>query len=156
MKRRPVISRFGISAALVSLALAALTATIARAQATMPAPAPETLPVDDRTLTIAVVDFDAKTLANPELGKQVAQVLEAALSGEPGFVLVDRGLLERTVREHELALSGVVDSGQAVKVGKLLNARVLVTGAVFPVDDKVWLVGKMIGTESSRMEAVTV
>ena len=34
------------------------------------------------------------------------------------------------MREHELALSGVVDSGQAVKVGKLLNARVLVPGMV--------------------------
>ena len=42
----------------------------------------------------------------------------ALLSGESGITLVERQSLMETLREHELNLTGLVDDGQAVKIGK--------------------------------------
>ncbi|MDA1055364.1 MAG: curli assembly protein CsgG [Planctomycetota bacterium] len=53
--------------------------------------------------------------------------------------------------EQELNLSGLVNPGQATQVGYLTGAKILVTGSVIVVDDSLYLVAKIIGTETSRV-----
>jgi hypothetical protein len=117
---------------------------------------PPAAPAAARPLTVAILDFGAKDPATPDLGAQIGEVLTAVLSGEPGFTLVDRATLARTLQEHELNLTGAVSTEQAVQVGKLVGARILVTGRAFTLGKQVFMTAKLIGTETSLVEGVLV
>jgi len=121
-----------------------------------PASAPASQPVPQGRLTVAILDFSANTPGAPELGSQIGEALTAVLSGEPGFTLLDRTALARTLQEHELNLSGVVETSQAIKIGKIIGARILVTGKAFPMGKQTFITAKIIGTETSLVEALLV
>jgi hypothetical protein len=107
-------------------------------------------------ITVAILDFGAKLPGAPDLGSQIGEALTAILSGEPGFRLVDRSTLARTLQEHELNLTGVVDTDQAIKVGKLVGARILVTGRAFTLGRQQIITVKLIGTETSLVDGLLV
>lgn len=107
------------------------------------------------TLTVAILDFAAKDPGNPDLGREIADALGALLSGEPGFTLVDRSAQERALQEQALNLTGLVDAEQAVKIGKIVGAKIIVTGRVFNLGQQTYIVAKLIGTETSLLESVT-
>ena len=107
-------------------------------------------------LTVAVLDFEANDPANPDFGKQIAEVVSVILSGEPGFKLVNRTALTRVLQEQELMLTGLVDTDQAVKVGKLVGARIMVAGRAFRLGKQTFITAKLIGTETSLVDGVIV
>src|SRR5262245_38672596 len=119
-------------------------AALARAAATEP-------------LTVAIFDFESKDEAVRDLGPKVSALLNANLSAEPQIITVERAELEKVLGEHELGLSGTVKPDEAAKIGSLTGAKVLVTGRVFKVEDELFIVAKIIGTETSRVygEAVS-
>jgi hypothetical protein len=127
----------------------ALLPMLARAQATQPA-------ASTSPLTVGVLNFDSSTAADKELGKQIGDALTAHLSGEDGLRLVERAVLTRALSELELNQSGVIDSQNATKIGKLVGAKLLVTGKAFPLDKQLYLTAKVIGTETSLVESVMV
>jgi len=102
-------------------------------------------------LTVAVFDFESKDEAVRDLGPKVAALVNASLSAEPQLITVERAELEKALGEQELGLSGTVSPESAAKVGNLTGAKVLVTGRVFQVENKLVLVAKIIGTETSRV-----
>lgn len=128
----------------------------AQQPATQPATSPARASARPNELTVALLDFASSAPGAAELGAQVGEVLTATLSSEPGFRLVDRATLTRTLQEHELNLSGVVDTDKAVQVGKVVGARILVTGKIFQMGKKLFITAKLIGTETSLVEGVLV
>src|ERR1035437_1490837 len=102
-------------------------------------------------LPIAVFDFDSKDENVRDLGAKVATLVNASLSGEPNLIIVERAELEKVLGEQELGLSGTVTPDSAAKVGKLTGAKVLVTARVFKTDTELFIVAKIIGTETSRV-----
>lgn len=131
----------------------ATAVTTALAQPAAPAPKPASRPA---SLTVAVLDFDASTPGNPDLGKQISETLTVTLSGENGFVLVERAAMARTLQEHELNLTGVVNQDQATKIGQLVGAKILIVGKAFALDKQLFITAKIIGTETSLVEGVLV
>src|SRR5688572_8077844 len=91
-------------------------------------------PTTGPAIPVALLDFDANMPGNAELGKQITEALTAVLTGEAGFTLVDRAAMHRTLQEHELNLTGLVNPDQAARIGKLVGAKVLVTGKAFLLD----------------------
>jgi len=102
-------------------------------------------------LTVAVFDFESKDEAVRSLGPKVATLVNADLSAEPQLITVERAELEKALGEQELGLSGTVSAETAAKVGNMTGAKVLVTGRVFQVENKMVIVAKIIGTETSRV-----
>ena len=102
-------------------------------------------------LTVAVFDFESKDEAVRDLGPKVATLINANLSAAPQIITVERAELEKILGEQELGLSGTVSPDTAAKVGQLTGAKVLVTGRVFKVDKELFIVVKVIGTETSRV-----
>ncbi len=102
-------------------------------------------------LTVAVFDFDSKDEAVRDLGPKIATLVNANLSAEPQIITVERAELEKVLGEHELGLSGTVSAESAAKVGQLTGAKVLVTGRVFKAEGELFIVAKIIGTETSRV-----
>ncbi len=150
--------------ALLVLALAAPSDI--RAQQTSPIEAKQppgtiaTQPVSttlkQQPITVTVLDFDAKDPARPDLGKNISDVLTAVLGSEESFRLVDRTMLETKLREQAISLTGLVDTEQAVKIGKLVGAKILVTGRCFVVGQQMFLTAKLIGVETSLVKPVLV
>jgi TolB-like protein len=117
-----------------------------------PAAGPTTTPA----LVVALLDFQTDTPGNPDLGKQIAETLTATLSSEDGIKLVDRTDITQMVREHELNLTGLVNPDDAVKIGHLVGAKILITGKAFTIDKSVFITAKLIGTETSLVSGVVV
>jgi len=84
-------------------------------------------------------------------GQKVSNVLFATLAANPAIELVDREEIDKLIDEAELNLSGMVSSRQAIQIGHLTGARVLVTGSLFELDDNLIIVAKIVGTETSRV-----
>jgi hypothetical protein len=106
---------------------------------------------DQPPLTVAIFDFESKDENVRDLGSKVATLLNAHLTAEPNLILVERAELEKVIGEQELNLSGTVSQDAAINVGNLTGARVLVTGRVFRVEKELFLVSKVIGTETGRV-----
>jgi curli biogenesis system outer membrane secretion channel CsgG len=113
-------------------------------------------PLKGTDLTVAILDFDTTAPGNPDLGKQISEALTAELTGDNSFTLVDRSSLARTLQENELNLTGLVNTEKATKIGKLVGAKILITGKVFPLDKQLFFTAKLIGTETSLVEGVLV
>ncbi len=107
---------------------------------------------------VAIFDFSEKGRGfNVQgSGEKVATMLYAYLSAMPGMVLVDREELDRIENELLLNMSGMVNPSQAVQVGQLTGAKILITGTLFEIDRNMMIVAKVIGVETSRVIGVHV
>lgn len=120
------------------LTLSLLASSVARAELQQPLP-------------VAVFDFESKDENVRDLGPKIATLINVNLSADPNLVTVERAELEKVLGEQELGLSGTVSPDTAAKVGQLTGAKVLVTGRVFKTDTELFIVAKIIGTETSRV-----
>lgn len=89
---------------------------------------------------------------NNDLGSQIAEILTARLSVEDSVQLVERAKLGKIMDEQKLKLVGIVDQDQAVKVGKLVGAKLLVMGKGFVMDNKLMIVTKVVGVETGLVK----
>ncbi|MEJ2646893.1 MAG: CsgG/HfaB family protein [Sedimentisphaerales bacterium] len=103
-------------------------------------------------VSVAIIDFESQAPGNPELGTQLSDILTARLSIYDQFQLVERKKLEDLLREHELNLTGMVDTPDAITAGKLIGAKILIFGRAFAVDRDLYIVTKIVGTETSQVK----
>lgn len=107
-------------------------------------------------LPAAILPFAERGSSVKGCGEKVSELLFAALSEQPDVWLVDRQDIEKVLSEHELSASGMVDPAQAVRLGAMTGAKVMITGSVLEVDKEVRLIAKIIGTETTRVLGVSV
>jgi len=141
---------------LAAVAAISFTARAADAAAAKPAatPAPAAATADAKVLDpvpTAVLAFTERGAAVKGDAEKVADLLFAKLSTDPDLWLVDRQELDKVLNEHELSASGMVNPAQAVKIGSLTGAKILVTGSVMDIDKDIYIVAKIIGTETTRV-----
>lgn len=105
---------------------------------------------------IAILPFRERGKEVENMGGQVADLVFAKLAVDPGLFLVDREDLDKTLAEAELNLSGIVNPAEAIAIGQLTGARLIVTGSVFQVDNTIYCVAKIIGVETSRVVGASV
>ncbi|NOY41294.1 MAG: curli assembly protein CsgG [Planctomycetes bacterium] len=105
---------------------------------------------------IAILPFRERGKEVEEMGGQVADLMFAKLVVDPSLFLVDREDLDKTLGEAELNLSGIVNPNEAITIGRLTGAKLIVTGSVFQIDNTIYVVAKIIGTETSRVVGASV
>src|SRR4051812_29118551 len=76
---------------------------------------------------MAVLGFDERGAGAKEMGAKVVDLLFAKLVVRPELYLVDRAELKKVLEEQALSASGAVKADEAVKVGQLTGARLIVT-----------------------------
>jgi TolB-like protein len=133
---------------MVSLATLLLAASSAPA-ADKAAKTPQVYPA-------ALLPFQERGKDTKDEGGKVTDLLFAQLAAEPSLTLVDRADIAKLLTEQEVSLSGLVNPQQATKVGQLTGAKLLITGSVLQVDNTVYLIAKIIGTETSRVVGASV
>ncbi len=132
-----------VAAALVTVAILTVPAGTAMAEA------PAVYPT-------AILSFHERGAGARGLGGTVSDILFGELVVNPDLMLVDREELARTLAEQELNLSGMVSPADAIKVGNLIGAKILISGSVIEADDALYLVARMVGTETSRVLGASV
>ncbi len=105
---------------------------------------------------LAILPFAEHGSGVKGYGEKATGILFASLAAKPNLYLVDRADLEKILQEKALNLSGAVAPGQAVQVGQLTGAKILVTGSVIEAGNSIYMVAKIIGTETSRVLGASV
>ncbi len=108
--------------------------------------------------TTAVLPFEARTRAGEQNadGKSIAELVSIALLETGSADLVERAELDKAMNELQLSAVGLVDKNTQLKLGKLIGAKILITGSMFKSGNKNYLVAKIIGTETSRVFGCSV
>jgi len=104
-------------------------AAIRNEQAIDPATFPE------RSIGVVPLAVATRDTTLAALGWGLADLLTTDLARSRALQVVERVQVDALMRELDLAASGRVDSSTAPKVGRLLGARQLVTGAVTELPD---------------------
>lgn len=105
---------------------------------------------------VAIFPFEERGRAVQSYGAQVTDLLFAALVVSPDIYLVDRADMQKVLDEAELSLSGMVTPGKAAQVGQLTGAKILITGSVMEIGRELYLVARIIGTETTRVLGASV
>ena len=100
---------------------------------------------------VAVLPFREHGSGVKGYGLKVSNVLFASLAANENLYLVDRVELTKLLAELELNISGMVKPGEAARIGQLTGAKIIITGSVIEVDRTLYLIAKIIGTETSRV-----
>lgn len=124
--------------------------------ATLPAQKKEKREAEPTIYPVAVFPFAERGRDAEELGSQVTDLLFANLVVNPEMYLVEREEIDKLFAEQELNRSGLIDPEKATQIGYLTGAKILVTGSVLVVGDKMYVVAKIIGTETSRVLGASV
>lgn len=114
------------------------------------------LQADEEIYPVAVLPFSERGKEVAEQGQQVTDLMFANLVINPELFLVDREDLDTVLQEQELSLSGAVKTDEAIQVGQLTGAKVLITGSVMQVGSSRYVIAKIIGTETSRVLGASV
>lgn len=123
-----------------------------RAYAAEEKPAPPAQAAPPSPLTVAVLGFATGASLPKDMGANLSTLLSAYLSTDTEAQMVEREDLLNTLGEQGLSLSGMVSANDAVKVGHLMGANVLVTGRAFSLGGSdMTVVVKIIGSETGRV-----
>ncbi len=92
-----------------------------------------------------------KSATDVAQSNRVSSLLFAELAVDSNLVLVEREDIDKMIEELELSAAGMVDSQTANRIGHMIGAKILVTGSVLKVDDSLFVIAKIIGTETTRV-----
>ncbi len=103
--------------------------------------------------TISVLYF--KNLRNMNelkwLSKGIADMLITDLSSSTKIIVIEREQLDKVLNEQKLSMTGLTSQKDAVAVGKLLNAKYLVTGSFIGSNNALRVNIKIINIETGKI-----
>jgi len=108
--------------------------------------------------TVAVLPFEARgrQAENDQAGKSVADLLFVSLLENGGTDLVERADLDKALNELHLSAVGLTSPESQLQLGRLVGAKILISGSLFETAGKKYVVAKVIGTETSRVLGCSV
>ena len=121
--------------------------------ASLAAPAAVLAQADTRP-TVAVLYFDNNSIGKDAadydgMGKGVADLLISDLAGNAAIRVVERSRIEALLQEQNLTRAGSIDAETAVRLGKILGARHMITGAFMHTGKQMVLTVRTIDVETS-------
>jgi len=104
---------------------------------------------------IAVLNFQlqGEGFETQDMGKIVAEWIVTGLVQAGRFNVVERGLLEKILKEQELPMYGIVEGKDAAKTGKIVGAKVVITGSVMKLRDYTEVSARLINVEDGSIIA---
>ena len=132
---------------------------IAALAATVLAPVPADAQQSQQAPTVAVLYFTNSALVNHDqyqpLSKGIADMLITQLAQNRGLRVVERDRLQTILEELDLHQSERVDDETAVRIGKVLGARHMLTGVFFiDMNQTLRMDIRAVNVETSQVEYV--
>jgi hypothetical protein len=116
----------------------------------------EEMSLDMRTRkpgNIAISGFSFKDGREVDLIGLLDKTGESYLFRLPHFKILERDNIEAVLSEQEMALSDLMDTTKAVRVGQLLAANYMLTGTVVEMNRSVVIFGRIINVETAAIES---
>jgi TolB-like protein len=112
-------------------------------------PSTDTIAEKDK-FKIAVMEFKslnpgAKTT---NLGSMISEMFTTEVVNNNSFKIVEREQLNKILGELKIGQSGVLDTTDAQKLGKILGARAIITGSVMKMGDNLRIDSRIIEVET--------
>lgn len=104
-----------------------------------------------KTYKVAVSDFVDLEGNVTNLGRYIAEELNARLFRLKMFQVIERRMLDPVLQEQKLTMTGLVDTAASKKVGSLLGLDGVITGSISDLGGRVKVNGRMIDTESGQV-----
>ena len=105
------------------------------------------------TKTIAISYFD-NTSSKDEwnhISKGIADMLITDLSNVESIQIVEREKLEEIIQEQNLALTGIIDESKAAQVGKLLGAKLILTGSFLIMGETMRIDARLLDVSTGKV-----
>jgi CHAT domain-containing protein/tetratricopeptide (TPR) repeat protein len=108
-------------------------------------------------LTLAFLDFRYQGPPTARAGQADFLLLRMtqALQADGRVVIVDRALLDKLLAELKLSTSELADPQAALRVGRILSARLIATGSFVNAGETGQFNVRLIETETTRVKAAT-
>lgn len=103
--------------------------------------------------TIAISGFMTKKNPQPQLVSLLNEKGLVEMSGIENLKVVERDKLDAVMREQKLSLSDLMDTTNAISVGKLVSARFILTGSVIEMPSSVAIFARIVNVETSEVES---
>ena len=110
--------------------------------------------VEPRAIRVAVFDFDVLKGVDMESAALADQV-NAMLAMLDKVTIVDRDQLKKVADEHKMAMTGLVDSASAAKLGKFLSANYVIVGRASKIGQTNYLVVKIVDVATTVQTTVS-
>jgi DNA-binding beta-propeller fold protein YncE/TolB-like protein len=104
-------------------------------------------------MRIAIADFETMggDLDFKDVGSIVAEWLITSFVQSGRFEVVERSQLQKILEEQKLALSGLVAQESAVKLGKVLGVKVIISGTLIKMKDTIEINSRLIDTQDGSI-----
>jgi TolB-like protein len=110
-----------------------------------------TVPARAASPTVAVLAFRDLSGSRGNVGEAIRETVTADLKALGGVRVVERGELDRVLNEQHLTEHGEVDPATAARLGKLLGATLIATGAYQREEPTVRLTARFINVETGEI-----
>jgi len=110
---------------------------------------------DENRLTVAVAAFTNSSTDSSydALGEGIADMLVTDLSVSPDLAFVERERLAEITAELKLSRTRLIDKESALKMGKLLGAELVLTGAITSIKPQMRIDARLISVETGEVMA---
>ena len=106
-------------------------------------------PKPNERVRVAIVDFRAIG-APATFGEAVAENLRNSLVQQKEFTVVERAQIQQALKEQHFGQTGLVDAKQAVTLGRLLGAKVIVVGSLTKIGNTYTINARFIDVETGE------
>jgi len=103
---------------------------------------------------IAVTEFSDIEGKATVIGKYTSEELTTKLFQTRKFIVIERSLMEKVLREQKLSLSGIVDEASARKLGKILGVDAVCSGTIADLGKTIKINARLISTETGTLFSV--
>ncbi len=113
-----------------------------------------------RDIRVAVFDFDVVKGVKIDKGVELdtgalTDQINTMLAALPKVTIVNRDQIKKVADEHKIALTGLVETASAVKLGKVLSAQYIVVGRASKIGHTFYLVLKIVDVETTVQTTVS-
>jgi Ca-activated chloride channel family protein len=106
-----------------------------------------------KTGTIAISGFTTQDGRPSDLVTLINEMALVEVAKHPTLQVVERDKMEIVLEEQKLALSDLIDTANAIKVGHLLTVSHILTGTVLEMPGSVVIFGRIINVETAEVES---
>jgi len=104
--------------------------------------------------TIVISGFTTKEEKTSDLITLLNEMALFEISKLDALQVLERDKLDMILEEQKLALSDLMDTSNAIEIGKLLTANHILTGSVIEMPGSVVIFGRIINVETAEIESV--
>lgn len=104
--------------------------------------------------TIAISGFTSRDEKSKDLVTFLNQMALMEVTKYKTLQVVERDKLDMVLEEQKLSLDDLMDTSNAVTVGKILTANHILTGSVIEMSSSVIIFGRIINVETGEIESV--